>query len=75
MKSAKPVILKVKQGDIWDERRLKSYLKKGYTIASSTGTDGGWNVGKAALLGAVFLPLALAGKKKPVTTYVLQPPK
>ncbi|MFH1407513.1 MAG: hypothetical protein ABIG91_00525 [Patescibacteria group bacterium] len=53
-------------------QELDFYLLNGWTIKSKTTLPQGWAVGKTALLGLVFLPLALLGRKPNVVEYVIE---
>ena len=68
----KQIILKVKRGDYWAERKLKTMMKKGWRIVSSTAPDQGRSLTKTVGLGLIFLPLDVFGRRKSVTEYVLE---
>ena len=58
------------------ERAMKHDIAKhernGFTVASVTRNGQGYSIAKTAALGLIFLPLALAGKKKDVFTVTYQ---
>lgn len=53
-------------------QELDFYLLNGWTIKSQTTIPQGWNGGKTACLGCLFLPLALLGRKPDIIEYVIE---
>ena len=45
------------------EHEIKNYASVGWRVSGMSSSSQGYNVGKTIVLGAVFLPFALAGKK------------
>ena len=73
----KPVIMREYGTGLLDksqmENEAKLLIKCGYEIVSQNERNQGFSLVKTGILGAIFLPLALAGKKKGkmVATYRL----
>jgi hypothetical protein len=65
-------IIRVEQGNHWQRQKLEKLLSEGWSIKSSSNQSRGWSFGRTCCLGFIFLPLALLGRKKDVTEYILE---
>lgn len=55
-------------------KQADELLAQGWTIKHTNSQGQGYSCGKTCCLGAIFLPLALAGKNKDKTEYILEKP-
>ena len=53
-------------------RDLETHASQGWELKSKEVSPQGWDPGKTCLLGCLFLPLALLGKKKSIITIILE---
>lgn len=51
---------------------LQMHASEGWELKSKEVSSQGWDAGKTCLLGCLFLPLALLGKKKSIITIILE---
>ena len=65
-------IVRVAQNSFLQKSNLNNLLRQGWRIVSSTNQSQGWSVGKTVVYGALWLPLALKGRKPDVIEYVLE---
>lgn len=54
------------------EKDVNKLVKAGWRIQNQQNQNGNYGIAKTAILGAVFLPLALAGRKKGRITITLE---
>lgn len=64
-------IFRALDGNKKDQKRLEEMLSAGWEIKESKHVDADYKFGKTCCLGFIFLPLALLGKGKGYTEYVL----
>ena len=65
------IIMRVRDGKKKDQQKLDEQLALGYAVQESKHVDGNYKFGKTCCLGFLFLPLALLGKGRGYTEYVL----
>jgi hypothetical protein len=51
---------------------IDKLANEGWELKSKEVSDQGWDAGKTCCLGALFLPLALLGKKEKVVTVIME---
>ncbi len=55
-----------------NDQQVKDLMAKGWTIKTTHSQGQGYDPTKTCLLGCLFLPLALLGRKKDVIEYVME---
>lgn len=65
------MVIRVRDGNKKDQKKLDEQLALGFSISDSKHVDGTYKFGKTCCLGFIFLPLALLGKGGAYTEYVL----
>lgn len=61
-----------KEGRIKMASEIDHLSIEGWEIKSKEVSQQGWGMGKTCLLGCLFLPLALLGKKKNIITIIFE---
>ncbi len=51
---------------------IDKWANEGWEVKSKEVSDQGWDAGKTCCLGALFLPLALLGKKEKIITLIME---
>lgn len=53
-------------------KEIDGLANDGWELKSKEVSDQGWSAGKTCCLGALFLPLALLGKKEKIITVIME---
>ncbi|MGC9968433.1 MAG: hypothetical protein ABSC29_01720 [Minisyncoccia bacterium] len=60
------------EGRVKMAKDIDALANDGWEVKSKEVSDQGWDAGKTCCLGALFLPLALLGKKEKVITLIME---